>query len=409
MRLAFHEINTVKKNIQFIAEYGRYDDLLVLMDTPCESAMLNCLQKQLQQDIASMEANQDVSLLGKWLPSINTSNAKAVMYAKRIAKAFGMTEAAYRKLLTSLRARIRIIENNLRKKDYTFDYEKQPSRALLKYHKAFLRNDKTRYKSFLSAVESGEKKLHADHVAPYELVAPYLDVHRTNGCFMKRISLEEKATLNATWASLPDFGNSENALAVIDTSGSMYFGGEPLPASVALSLGLYFAEHNKGTFRNHFIEFSAKPQLIEIKGETFADRLRYVATFNEVGNTNLEAVFDLILNAAVKHHVPQDELPTKLIIISDMEFDMCVQDASAINFQNAQQKFISNGYVLPLIIFWNVANRNHQQPVTQNDQGVILISGAEPRVFSMVADGSVSPYAFMMSILNSERYASIGA
>ena len=73
---------------------------------------------------------------------------------------------------------------------------------------------------------------------------------------------------------MPDFGGDENALAVIDTSGSMYFEGNPVPAAVALSLGLYFAERNKGIFHNHFIEFSEKPQLIAIKGETFADKLR---------------------------------------------------------------------------------------------------------------------------------------
>ena len=72
---------------------------------------------------------------------------------------------------------------------------------------------------------------------------------------MKNISPEEKEALNATWESLPDYAGNENALAVIDTSGSMYWGVKPLPASVALSLGLYFAERNKGVFNQHFIEF----------------------------------------------------------------------------------------------------------------------------------------------------------
>ena len=249
------------------------------------------------------------------------------------------------------------------------------------------------------------------HVAPYEFVAPYLTSgwYGSDQSFMRDITSAEKDALNATWASLPSFDSSENALAVIDTSGSMYCGAEPVPATVALSLGLYFAEHNTGAFRNHFIEFSARPQLIEIKGETFADRLRYVASFNEVANTNLEAVFDMILNAAVKNNVPSSELPAKLIIISDMEFDCCVDDASAVNFKNAQKKYEACGYKLPQIIFWNVASRNRQQPVTQNEQGVALISGVTPRIFSMVAGGILSPYAFMMEVLGSERYAKIAA
>ena len=310
-----------------------------------------------------------------------------------------------------MRAYLKIIENNLRERDYTFDYVKQPSRALYKYRKAFVRNDGERYNEFLSRVERGEAKLHADHIAPYELVDSYLinGWYGNDGSFMRTISAEEKRILNATWESLPDFGGEENALVVVDTSGSMYCQTNPRPAAVALSLGLYFAERNKGLFRNHFIEFSERPQLIEIKGKTFADRLRYVASFNEIANTNLEAVFDLILRAAVKKRVSQEELPAKLIIISDMEFDCCVGNASATNFENAKAKYAAYGYKLPEIVFWNVASRNRQQPVTINEQGVCLVSGVTPRLFSMVAGENLSPYTVMMEVLGGERYARIVA
>ena len=409
--LAANEPESVKKNLEYIAEYGRFDDLLALMDTPCEKEMLSLLKKQLSDDMKAMKEDGNVSLLAKWLPSINASNETAKSQGKKIAKALGLSDAEYRKALSALRAKIRIIENNLREKDYSFDYEKQPSKAMFKYRKAFARNDGERYNAFINAVSAGEAVLHTDNIAPYELVAPYLTTgwYSNSRSFMRDITTTEKNVLNATWASLPDFGNDENALAVIDTSGSMYCDSKPIPAAVALSLGLYFAEHNTGAFKNHFIEFSARPQLIEVKGDTFADRLRYVASFYEIANTNLEAVFDLILNAAVKNNVPQNELPAKLIIISDMEFDSCVNHASAVNFKNAQKKYASHGYKLPQIIFWNVASRHRQQPVTQNKQGVALISGATPRIFSMVAGGVLSPYTFMMEVLGSERYAQIAA
>ena len=189
----------------------------------------------------------------------------------------------------------------------------------------------------------------------------------------------------------------------------MYYQRSPLPAAVALSLGLYFAERNKGIFKNHFIEFSNKAQLIEIKGETFADRLRYIATFCKVASTNLESVFNLILNAAKKYNVSQDEMPKKLVIISDMEFNSCVENPDKINFYQAKQRYEGSGYKLPEIIFWNVASRNRQQPVTMNEQGVVLVSGATPRIFSMVAGGKTSPYTFMLEVLNSERYMKIAA
>ena len=409
--LAANEPETVKKNIQYVAEFGRWDDLLCLMGTACEKEMLAYIKNQFYTDIKAMEEGGEVSLLGKWLPSINTSSKEAVKQAKRIAKYFGMTEAAYRKTLSKLRARIRIIENNLREKDYTFDYEKQTSRALFKYRKAFIRNDGERYQNFLHRAESGEAVLKADNVSPYELVGPFLTSgwYKDDGSYMRTVSAEEKAALNATWNALPDFGGDENALAVIDTSGSMYSCFNPAPAAVALSLGLYFAERNKGAFRNHFIEFSERPQLIEIKGETFADKLRYVASFEEVANTNLEAVFDLILNTAVKNRLPQEELPAKLVIISDMEFDRCIANSSATNFRSAKIKFERTGYKLPEVVFWNVASRNRQQPVKRNEQGVALVSGATPRLFEMIAGGNISPYAFMMKVLENPRYENIAA
>lgn len=410
--LAKNEPASVQKNLPYVAEYGRFDDLLALMDTPCEKEMLAYLRKQFEADMKNLAEGEPVSLLGKWLPSVNASNGETIHQAKRIARAFGMNDAAYRKALTALRAKIHIIENHLREKDYTFDYEQQPSRALFKYKQAFWRHDRQRYSDFLSKASVGEVKLHAEHIAPYELVQSCLNLQwhlKNNGSFLRDISPEEKAVLNATWASMPDFGGEENALAVIDTSGSMYYDGKPVPASVALSLGLYFAERNKGSFRNHFIEFSKQPQLIEIKGETFVDKLRYVASFNKIADTNLEAVFNLILRAAVKNQVPQEELPAKLIIISDMEFNACVNKASKTVFKNAKRKYREAGYRLPEVVFWNVASRNRQQPVTQNAQGVVLISGATPRIFSMVAGGNLSPYTFMMEVLHSERYAPIAA
>ena len=408
--LAENHPESVSKNMKYVAEFGRYDDLLALMGTSLEKEMTEYLKAQFEADITALEKGEAVSLMAKWLPSVNASNAETVKNAKKLARAFGLKDAEYRKLVTALRAKIKIIENNLREKDYTFDYAKQPSRAMFKYRKAFVRNDGERYAEFLSKVTAGEATLHADNVMPYELVEPFLTAGwYSNRTYMKNITPEERDTLNATWASMPDFGSDENALAVIDTSGSMYTGTHPLPAAVALSLGIYFAEHNKGAFKDCFIEFSKRPQLIAMKGKTFADKLRYVASFNEVADTNLEAVFDIILLAAVTNHVPEKDLPAKLIIISDMEFNLIVKNASVTNLEAAKRKYAAYGYKLPEVIFWNVASRNRQQPVTQNEQGVALISGVTPRIFSMVAGGELSPYKFMMEILNAERYGKISA
>lgn len=396
--LASNEKSSVVRNLPYIAEYGRWDDVLVLLKTPCRKEALALLKEQFREDLAALEAGGDISLLGKWLPSVNASNQETVVMAKMIAKSFGLSDRDYRKALTGLRARIRIIENNLREKDYTFDYSKQPSKAMFKYRKAFLRNDGERYAAFMDRVDRGEAKLHTGTLMPYELV------ERAYDC-----SEEERRSLDVTWRTLEDFTTDENALVAADGSGSMYWGSKPMPAAVAQSLAIYFAEHNKGKFHNHFLTFSMTPQLVEIKGEDFVEKVRYCRTFDECANTNLEAVFDLILQAAAENHVPQAEMPAKLYIISDMEFDHCVKNSSMTNFENAKASYAAAGYILPDLVFWNVDSRHEQQPVKENDRGVALVSGNSPRIFSMVMDGELNPYDFMLSVIDTERYAPIAA
>ena len=392
---------SVRKNLALIPEYGRWDDLLALMDTPCEADALDLIRTQLTADLLAQKNHENVSLLAKWLPSVNTSNAAQCALGRRIAKACGMTEREYRKALSALRREIRILENHLRERDYTFDYEKQPSRALFKYRRAFLRSDRERYQAFLAAAQRGEAKLHADNIYPYELAEAYFSGRAR--------SEEELAALNASWEALPDFGNGENALAVVDTSGSMYCAMQPRPASVAFALGLYFAERNHGVFADHFITFSYRPQLIQVKGATFTERLRYASSYNEVADTDLEAVFRVILQTAVKHHIPQADMPAKLVIISDMEFNSCVNNASMSNFENARAMYEAAGYRLPQLVFWNVASRNRQQPVQMHETGTALVSGCTPRLFAMTAGEIMDPYRLMMEVLDSDRYARIAA
>ena len=405
--LAVNEPNSVSQNLAYIAEYGRYDDYLVLMDTACEREMLDFLKAQFDRDLANLDKHGEVSLLAKWLPSVNTSSKDTVYLAKRVARAFGMNDASYRKALSALRAQIHIIENNLRTRDYTFDYEKQPSRAMFKYKQAFIRRDRKRYMKFLKDVFEGKTTLHTDNVAPYELIRPYV-TWSGDELEIRPLPEAEKEAVNVSWAALPDFSSDEDILAVIDASGSMY-GNNGLPISVALSLGLYLAEHNKGRFRNHFVTFSNRPHLVRLKGKNVVDKLRYALTFCDGWDTNLEAVFELILRAAVMNKLPQKELPGKLVIISDMEFNQCVTNASETNFKRACRRYKANGYKLPEVVFWNVESRRCQQPVTMNEQGVALVSGVTPRLFSMIAGNDLSPYKFMMDTLTSERYAPIVA
>ena len=398
--LADAQPQSVRKNLHLVSEYGRWDDLLVLFGTGCEKDTLELIRTQLRKDLAALAAGENVSLLAKWLPSVNTSNELAVKNAKRIARALRMTDAEYRRTLVRLRAKIRLIENNLREKDYTFDYAAQPSRALFKYRKAFLNRDGERYSAYLDSVTMGKATMHTDTLYPYDLIEKALRFHGNPA--------EQKA-LDVTWNALPDYANGGNALCVIDGSASMYSFGAPKPYAVALSLGMYFAERNTGEFRNHFVTFSQNPQLVKIKGEDLLEKVRYCASFNEVANTNVQKVFELILNAAVKNRLPQSEMPKTLYFISDMEFDRCAKDSELTNFEYAKKLYEAHGYTLPQMVFWNVQSRNEQQPVRMNEKGVVLVSGCTPKIFEMVAGRQFEPAAYMREVLLSERYARVCA
>ena len=403
--LSVHEEDSLRKNIMHVPEYGRFDDLLSLIDGPCEKDMLSFIKEQLDKDLAALKIGNTVSLLAKWLPSVNTGNKDSVKTAKKLAKAMGFSDAEYRKVLVSLRAEIKLIENYLREKDYSFSYEKQPSKALYKYRLAFFRNDQDRYCAFLEKAESNPSVMNTGTLTPYDVIRPI--IHRAEAEI--EISEEERRSMDITWKALPDYTGAENALAVVDGSGSMYCGFGYTPATVAQSLGIYFAEHNKGCFHNHFITFSENPRLVRVMGRDIVEKLRYCMSFDECANTDLLRTFDLILNTAIQNKAKQEEIPEKLYIISDMEFDYCANHGEMTNFECAKKKFAKYGYKLPQIVFWNVESRNRQQPVTKNEQGVALVSGTSPQIFSMLSKGILDPYSFMLETLSAKRYERICA
>ena len=170
--------------------------------------------------------------------------------------------------------------------------------------------------------------MHTGTLFPYEIIRPL--------CQCWSVPTEDELrSMDVTWNAQENFTCGENAIVVADGSGSMY-GGDPIPAAVAQSLAIYYAERNKGAFHNHFITFSQNPQMVEIKGKTIAEKVRYCAQYNEVANTDLQRVFELILATAVKNSVPADEMPSRLYIISDMEFDFCVNGGNLTNFEYAK-------------------------------------------------------------------------
>lgn len=374
------------KVVSFIPEYGRYDDLVSLIDTESSDVVLLTIKEQLIKDMQS----ETPSLLAKWLPSENTSSKKTRELAKkvRLGLKIGATEREYRKTLSNLRAKIKIVEHNLSTKEYkSIDYSKLPSQAGLKYKKAFKRNDEVRYSKFLEDVTNGKATINTKTLYTYQI---YNAVKKG----------DDAKTLDVMWNNLPDYTQGKNALVVADVSGSM--SGDPM--SVSVSLALYFAERNKGIFKDYFITFSSNPKLQKIQGKTIREKMYNLEQAEWEQSTNLEKVFEVLLDTAVKNKAEASELPETLYIISDMEFDSCVRGGT--NYENIEQRYEASGYKLPNIVFWNVDARNKQVPVTKDQRGVTLVSGMSPSTFKLAVENK-TPMQLMNEVIHSDRYAII--
>lgn len=386
---------TLLKVAQHIPEYGRWDEV------PLSEPVVDMLIKtQLKEDILNMKQGKSISLLAKWLPSSNTSSKATRANARRLMKMLEMKESQYRKMLSQLRKHIGLLEQDMSSNNWTnIEYDKIPSQAHRKHVKAFKRHNEEAYNSYLESVKKGEKKINASTLFTYEV----FDMLRGWNIDDSKID-----TADAMWNALPDYTKGKNALVLADVSGSM--SGRPM--SISVSLALYFAERNDGPFKDYFMTFSARPQLVKVQGSNIKEKLDFIESSHWEMNTNIEAAFDAILDAAKKSDAKGDDMPEVLYIISDMEFDSSrgyyggVSGNELTNFESAQKKFEDAGFKLPHVVFWNVDSRNDQSPATKYDNRVTLISGSSQSTFQYAVAGK-TPLESMIEIINSERYSKI--
>lgn len=386
--------------------YGRFDDLYSLIDTRAEDEMWKYMRAVYDADMENMEDGKPISLWAKWVANPNNKLPKTRELARKTAKGLGFGSKGYTtycKNLSKMRKYLDLPEIKIAAKDYaSIDYSKVASKCLMKYRGAFQKNDNDRYQEFLGAVEKGEKKINTDTVVPYDVLHGVV-VHESLSSYMK----SDARQLEATWKNLPNFlsDDKHNVLVMCDTSGSMtMYNGKPM--EVAVSLSIYFAERNHGEYHNKFISFSSKPRFIDVKGDNLYSKAEYIMNTDWMSDTNIEAAFDLILNTAIKYKLEQEDIPTALLIISDMQFNpyWC---HSGEDFQMAMsRKFSEHGYALPNLIFWNVNAHNPVFHSTKNKYGVQLVSGENPAIFKQVMQAlDMTPYEAMMKVLESERYS----
>lgn len=437
--LATHDADYVIHNLRNFMEYGRGDDYLCLLDTPIANRVINTMMAILKGDYINMKAGKSISLLAKWMPSENASSEQTKKYARQICRVTGWSPKYYRKLLSMLRKYLKVVEVQMSARDWTnIDYATVPGKAAMMYEEAFAEHDETRYNAYLADVESGKVAAKASALYPVDVVHQAMNIRGNQR--------RKRVMLNAMWRALPNYleNTEETGICVVDVSGSMM--GEPM--EVAISLGMYCADKCRGPFANHFITFSSCPALVEITGKDIYDKVNNIERANWDMSTNLEAVFDLMLETAVQNHTPQTDMPQKLYIISDMQFDDARGCSSQDSYywyggrrqkiepfmQSMKRKYAAAGYDMPAIVYWNVrASKCGMFQSTFEGENCCMVSGYSASLFKSVIEGTtyeveevtvydadmeqtksvqtlkanIDPMTVMQTAVNNERYDAV--
>ena len=399
------------RNLSHVPEYGRFDDLYVFVDTPIQDEAMTMLARQLIADMVV----EFPSLAGKWAKSCNASSNETRRLGEITRSYMNMTPREYRRVLSSLRERLNVLERLMSGKRFDeIDFSKLPSVAGMRYSHCFSTREelKDRYAEFMAKPES---KVNAATLYPYDCARKAAKVCHS------AMDDPERVAVNKYWENLPDYigdNDASNFMCVCDTSGSMTWGAsEPKPIDVATSLAMYFAERAKGPFHNHYISFASRPQLIEITGRDFVEKVQRIRETNLCDNTNLEAVFNLLLSIA-KRGVPAEDFVKKLFIISDMEIDQATDEVRYCgsfydrgyenydNFKSLMERIRGKwerqtDIPFPQLYYWNVNSRNNTALSLGPD--VSYISGASPAILKQVLSGKTN-WELCLETLLSERY-----
>lgn len=402
--LAQNEPAAALKNLSQVSEFGRWDDLFILLNTQLREDVCGLIKSQLVLDMADAIDKKAISLLGKWMPSENTHSKETRAKAKIIREYLGMTSKQYRQMLSKLRGHLNVLEKLMSANRWDeIEFDKIPSKAGLIYRNAFARRDiiAKKYEAF---AKDKNTTVNAGTLYPYEIVEKVINKTGWYGDF--RGTEVEREMLNKYWENQKDYlnGASPSMLCVVDTSGSMV--GRPI--DVAISLGLYCAERMTGPFANKYISFSRNPQLIHTTGIDFVDKVNRIYRTNLCENTDLPKVFDLLLNTSMKPGVNKEDIPKTICVISDMEIDYMSnwrEKTAGIEMERIRKKWERYGFKLPRLIYWNVNSRD-SNTILDMGPNVSFVSGCSPIIFESVLTGKQG-FDLMLETLLKEKYRNI--
>lgn len=388
-----------ENNVYYIPQFGRWDDLYALFDTPLEDFAIEMMSNQLNVDLYHLFKGESVSLLAKWMKSNNTSSKESVRLANITAKKMGLTSMEYRVVLSTLRRRIGVVEINMSANEWNdIPFKQIPSQAMNKYKGAFMKHAPVEFSQYIEDLTAGKTTINSGAIYPYQLIKNVLE-YGIGGKFKGAFD----PIVEAQWKALPNYVSGENNFMVMaDTSGSMW--GDPMYMSI--SLAIYFAERNKGAYKDLFMTFSSKPEYIQLKGNSLADKIGCVKSI--IDSTDLKAAFKLVLNTAIKHNVPAADMPKAILVISDGEIDHFNSQYHWDFLKEMEARFMQRGYELPKVVMWNVASRADRFLTQMDNPKVQFVSGCSPSIFKTVINGlDKSAYELMVMTLSDPVYECI--
>jgi hypothetical protein len=370
-----------------VPELGRFDDLFVFKSPDLKAKAYTLLGDHLRAKNG---------LAAKWTP-------RKGKIAAEIREFFGMTPKQYRKSLVAL---TKVVESQMCANDWdNINFSHVPSQAARIYKKAFTRHS-VKFAEYVQKLVSGDKtvKVNANAVFPHEVLKDIINPYGRSS-----LGKTELDHLTAQWDALPNYMNDANILPIVDVSGSM-----TCPAGkntsvrcldVSVSLGLYLADKNKGVFKDTFLTFSDRPELLTLKGN-IVQKVNQMITSTWGMSTNLHAAFNKILDTAVKNNVPDSDMPKMVLILSDMQFNACVNhDDSAM--QMIERKYRDAGYTVPSVVFWNL-NASDNVPVKSDKSGAALVSGFSPSIMASILGADpqeFTPEGMMLKTIMNYKYA----
>lgn len=381
------DIELFKRMAAKIPVVGRWDDMLVAKT----EEGFGHVSQLIKEGIEDEWGRGDRSLGAKWMP-------REGEVAKRLREAWKQTPKQYRKYLVE---HTKVVESDMcgRRWDEV-KFEEVPSVALARYTAAFKRHSGERFGEFLDRVRSGEVKINAGAVYPYDV--------------LKTLRMEGEEVASEQWKALADHMKGESVLPMVDVSGSMgskVGGGSSLTCmDVAVSLGLYISTKQKGCFRDLMLTFHSSPMFISVKDKgTLKEKVDTVMNMPWGCNTDIGKAFELILRVAKSSKARKEDMPRILIVLSDMEFDAAVSSSGSLSttYEGYKQMFRDEGYERPTVVFWNLQSRNGHVPVKFDEGGTILVSGFSPSLMRFVVGSDlldITPLKIMEGIIRNERY-----